>query len=148
MPNGAPKREAGGLVLVDTSVWIDFLQHPGSEIHEEMTRLIQGANRVSTCGLVIQELLQGLKSLQSIQLLRTRLGRLPFFPTRKGTYLLAAGIFRRLRERGLEVQTVDATIAAIAVENRVPLFTLNLRHFLPMREVSKLKLHPVPGMRV
>ena len=137
-------QRVSALVLVDTSVWIDFLQQPRSKIHEEMTRLIQGANRVSTCGLVIQELLQGLKSPQSIQLLRSRLGRLPFFPTRKSTYILAAEIFRKLKGKGVEVQTVDATIAAIAIENRVSLFTLNLRHFVPMRQISKLRLHPLP----
>jgi len=139
--------ETAGFVLVDTSVWIDFLQHPGSRIHEEMTRLIQGANRVSICGLVIQEILQGLKSSSSIQFLQNRLGRLPFFPTKKSAYILAAEIFRRVKERGLTVQTVDSTIAAIAVENRVPLFTLNTRHFAPMCKVSKLRLHPVPGRR-
>ena len=112
MANGVFTTEARGLVLVDTSVWIDFLQRPGSNIHEEMTRLIQGVNRVVT---------------------------------RKSTYFLAAEIFRRLRETGLQVQTVDATIAAIAVENRVPLFTLNLRHFIPMCKVSKLRLHAIPA---
>ncbi len=69
---------------------------------------------------------------------------LPFLPTRKSTYLLAVGIFRKLKEKGVEVQTVDATIAAIATENRVPLFTLNLRHFVPMCQISKLRLHPLP----
>lgn len=110
-----------------------------------MTRLIRGVNRVVTCGLVIQELLQGVKSRRSLYLLQSRLDRLPFVPTRKSTYFLAAEIFRRLRETRLQVQTVDATIAAIAVENRAPLFTLNLRHFIPVCKVSKLRLHPIPA---
>jgi len=63
----------------------------------------------------------------------------------KSTHFLAAEVFRRLRETGLQVQAVDATIAAIAVGNRVPLFTLNLRHFIPMCKVSKLRLHPIPA---
>lgn len=145
MANGVPTREDAGLVLVDTSVWIDFLQHPGSEIHSEMTRLIHGTNRVATCGLVMQEILQGLKSPRSVRLLETRLAKLPFFPTRKSTYFLAANIYRKLKEKGFEAQTVDAAIAAIAIEDRVRLFTLNLRHFVPMCEVSRLRLYPVPG---
>ncbi|MCZ6563464.1 MAG: PIN domain nuclease [Deltaproteobacteria bacterium] len=132
------------LVLVDTSVWIDFLQRPRAKIHEEMTRLIQGTNRVLICGLVMQEILQGLKSSRSTHLFQSRLQKLPFLPTRKSTYILAAGIFRKLKEKGVEVQTVDATSAAIAIENRVSLFTLNLRHFVPMRHVCKLRLHPMP----
>lgn len=132
------------LVLVDMSVWIDFLQQPRSKIYEEMTRLIQGTNRVLICGLVMQEILQGLKSSKSTHLIQSRLQKLPFLPTRKSTYVLAAGIFRRLKEKGVEVQTVDAIIAAIAIENRLPLFTLNLRHFVPMRQISKLRLHPLP----
>jgi len=147
MANGVPTREDAGLVLVDTSIWIDFLQHPGSEIHSEMTRLIHGTNRVATCGLVMQEILQGLRSPRSVRLLETRLAGLPFFPTRKSTYFLAAGIYRKLKQDGLQAQTVDATIAAVAIENRVPLFTLNLRHFLPMCDVSKLRLHSVPGKK-
>ena len=132
------------LVLVDTSVWIDFLQRPRAKIHEEMTRLIQGTNRVLICGLVMQEILQGLKSSRSTHLFQSRLQKLPFLPTRKSTYILAAEIFRKLKGKGVEVQTVDATIAAIAIENRVSLFTLNLRHFVPMRQISKLRLHPLP----
>lgn len=142
MANGAATTEASGLVLVDTSVWIDFLQHPGSRVDEEMTQLIRGTNRVATCGLVIQEILQGLKSSRAAHLLRNRLEKLPFLPARKSTHILAAGIYRKLKEKGLEVQTVDAAIAAIAVENRLPLFTLNLRHFASMCEVSRLRLHP------
>lgn len=137
-------QRVSALVLVDTSVWIDFLQQPRSKIHEEMTRLIQGTNRVLICGLVMQELLQGLKSSRSTDLIQSRLQKLPLLPTRKSTYILAAGIFHKLKEKGVEVQTVDATIAAIAIENRVPLFTLNLRHFVPMRQISKLRLHPLP----
>ena len=137
-------QRVSALVLVDTSVWIDFLQQPRSKIHEEMTRLIQGTNRVLICGLVMQEILQGLKSSKSTHLFHSRLQKLPFLPTRKSTYILAAEIFRKLKEKGVEVQTVDATIAAIAIENRLPLFTLNLRHFVPMRQISKLRLHPLP----
>lgn len=109
-----------------------------------MIRLIQGTNRVVTCGLVMQEILQGLRTPRSIRLLQTRLKKLPFLPTRKTTYILAASIFRKLKEKGLEAQTVGATIAAIAIEDRVRLFTLNLRHFVPMSEVSKLRLYPAP----
>ena len=137
-------QRVSALVLVDTSVWIDFLQQPRSKIHEEMTRLIQGTNRVLICGLVMQEILQGLKSSRSTHLFQSRLQKLPFLPTRKSTYILAAGIFHKLKEKRVEVQTVDATIAAIAIENRLPLFTLNLRHFVPMRQISKLRLHPLP----
>ncbi len=137
-------QSVSALVLVDTSVWIDFLQQPGSKTHAEMTRLIQGTNRVLICGLVMQEILQGLKSSRSTHLFQSRLQKLPFLPTRKSTYILAARIFRKLKEKGVEAQTVDATIAAIAIENRLPLFTLNLRHFVPMRQISKLRLHPLP----
>jgi len=112
-----------------------------------MTRLIRETNRVATCGLVIQEVLQGLRSSRAAHLLQNRLEKLPFLPTRKSTHILAAGIYRKLKEKGLEVQTVDAAIAAIALENRVPLLTLNLRHFIPIREVSKLRLYPLPGNR-
>jgi predicted nucleic acid-binding protein len=139
--------EQSGLILVDTSAWIEFLQSPASQVHEEMARLIRGTNRVATCGLVVQELLQGLKSPRSVNLLRSRLERLPFFTTRKSTYVLAAEIFRKLRQKGVQVQTVDATIAAIALENRAPILTLNQRHFIPMCEVSKLRLHTLSNQK-
>jgi predicted nucleic acid-binding protein len=139
----AAARPYQGLVLVDTSVWIDFLQDPEALVRAEMTQLIQGENRVAICGVIMQELLQGLKSPKSVHLLEHRLASLPFFTTRKTTYRLAAAIYRRLRQRGVAVQTADATIAAITVENHVPLFTGNLRHFEPMKSVSKLQLYTI-----
>jgi len=65
-----------------------------------MTRLIQGTNRVLICGLVMQEILQGLKSSRSTDLFQSRLQKLPFLPTRKITYILAAEIIRKLKEKG------------------------------------------------
>lgn len=53
------------MVLVDTSIWIDFLQAPESVPATALVALIKDHNRVTLCGIVLQEVLQGIRNHRS-----------------------------------------------------------------------------------
>ena len=128
------------MVLVDTSVWIDFFQAPDSFAAAEVERLIKDHNRVVVCGVVLQEVLQGIRSEKNYQLVRERLLKFPFAPDSRETWLLAAELYRRLRTKGVTLPSVDVSIAAIAIQNDLTLFSRD-SHFEAVARHTALRLH-------
>ncbi len=128
------------MVVVDTSIWIDFFQNPETVFQERLEDLIKENNRAVICGVVLQEILQGIRDNKSYEATKQRLSRLPFLDTSRETYLHASSLCRVLRRKGITIPPVDTTIAAIAIQNRLPLFTSD-KHFTTISKHSKLKLY-------
>lgn len=127
------------MVLVDTSIWIDFFQNNDSIHAQTLDGLIRDNNRAVICGVVLQEILQGIKDNNSYELTKERLSRLPFLDANKETYIYASSLYRTLRRKGITVPSVDTTIAAIAVLTRIPLFTKD-EYFKIITRYSEMKL--------
>lgn len=111
-------------VLVDTSVWIDFLNgHPSPEA-AELRRLLDEQN-VVTCGLIVAEIFQGLRRDRSLEPLESRLRELDVLePQGLDTYFVAAALYRALRARGVTIRsTIDCLIAVLAAQHRCYLLT-------------------------
>lgn len=108
------------MILVDTSIWVDLLNgRAGKGISEE--QLLNFA----TCGPVIQEVLQGLRPGQRSDAFRDAFLALPLLsdPLPRSLYLAGAEIYRLGRDRGRTIRSsVDCLIAAIAIENGVPVW--------------------------
>lgn len=128
------------MVLVDTSIWIDFFQHPESIYNEKIEMLIRDNNRAVICGVILQEILQGIKDSKNYIITKNRLSRLPFINTNKETYLYASYLYRILRSEGITIPSMDVTIATISIENKIPLFTKDT-HFGIIARYSDLKLY-------
>jgi len=128
------------MILIDSSPWIDLLA--GNVTAE--ARLLEGWLRagrpVATAGVILQEVLQGTRTDRELNLLRARLGRLPFLRADKETHVEAARLFRKARARGAVVPAADALIAATAIVHGVELLTTDVRHFRALARVSKLRL--------
>jgi len=122
------------MVLVDTSIWIDFFQAPESRSASELVALIKDHNRVYLCGVVLQEVLQGIRNV------RERLLKFPFIEANREIWLQAALLYRDLRSKGITMPPVDVTIAAIAIQNDVSLFSRDV-HFEEVAKVSRLRLY-------
>jgi hypothetical protein len=108
------------MILVDTSVWIELLSGRSKHAVTEEQLL-----RFATCGPILQEVLQGLRSGAKGQSFREAFLALPVLadpiPTR--LYLAASDIYAQGRDRGLTIRSsVDCLIAAIAIENQVALW--------------------------
>jgi predicted nucleic acid-binding protein len=106
-------------VLVDTSVWADFLNGHRSVESDELVALLEGDDEVCTCGIVVAEVFQGLRRAEGREAIRRSFEDLTFLePSGIGLYLRAAEVFRALRARGRTIRsTVDCVIAVIAEQN-------------------------------
>ncbi len=106
-------------VLVDTSVWADFTNgHPSAEA-EFLAELIDAEEDIVTCGVIVAEFLQGLRSQRTFRQYRDHLRDMDWLtPSEPDTYEAAAELFRKLRRRGITVRsTIDCLIARLAHEH-------------------------------
>jgi predicted nucleic acid-binding protein len=129
------------LILVDSSVWIDFLGSSPSFAGAELRRMIADAEPFALAGVVITEVLQGLK--RDVSRLEHYLSQWDMLEPRGfSTYREAATIFRAARAKGVAVTTIDALIAAIAIEHGATLFTLD-KDFSRLAGITHLPLYVV-----
>jgi predicted nucleic acid-binding protein len=106
-------------VLVDTSAWVEFFNGHASAEREAVARLLGGDDDVCTCGVVVAEVLQGLRRDRSRQQIEDLFAEMTFLEAIGiSPYVRAAALYRSLRKRGITVRsTIDCLIAILAEEN-------------------------------
>ncbi len=106
-------------VLVDTSVWVDFLNGYASPERQALASLIGSDHEICTCGVVVAEVFQGLRREEGISRLRARFRDLTYLePAGIDLYFRAADLYRALRQSGKTIRsTIDCLIAALADEH-------------------------------
>lgn len=127
-------------VLVDTSIWSLALRRdaPDGDVVETLTRCIDRGDLLFTTGLIVQELLQGLRGPKQRERLLERFASFPLIVPDLSDHTEAAAIQRGCRQRGLQIQTIDALLAQLAIGHDLDLFTndrdfdMIARHF-PLR---------------
>lgn len=131
------------MVIVDTTVWVDYLKGVGTL---EVEWLDRGTSRqrLGLLDLMACEVLQGLSTdLEALRVLR-HLRQFEIFET-GGVDLgtAAARNYRRLRSRGRTVRkTIDCLIATFCIEQHHSLLH-NDRDFDPFEELLDLQVvHP------
>ncbi len=112
------------MILVDSSLWIEVLQKPDSPMAQRLDELLE-SGEACTCGVILQEVLQGARDPRAREQLRAQMYSLPFLEANRDSYLAAAYLFGRCRRQGIAVHTVDALIMALTIQHRVALFTLD-----------------------
>ena len=127
------------MILVDTSVWIDFFSSAPGRGGAELRRMIQDSEPFALAGVVVAEILQGLTRdphrIESFLAQWDRIEARGFT-----TWHDAARIFRAGRARGISLTTIDTIVAAIAIEHDASVFTLD-RDFARIARVAPLKLY-------
>jgi predicted nucleic acid-binding protein len=111
------------MILVDTSVWIDFLRGANSRERHTLHRLIEEEEDIALTEIILTEILQGIKGDKDFQAVKNYLLEFPIYrPKNVETYLKAAKIYRECKKKGKTVRkTVDCIIAAICLENDLTL---------------------------
>ena len=104
--------------------------------------MISDAEPFALAGVVVTEILQGLtRDASRIEQYLAQWNLLE--PSGFRTYREAAAIFRLGRARGLSLTTIDVLIAAIALEHRASVFTLD-KDFSRIARLTGLALYPLP----
>lgn len=120
------------MIVVDSSVWIDFLN--GRDVpHVRRLRSILGNDAIIVGDLMLCEILQGLASERAARDVETLLRRFEIAPMAGDALaVIAARNFRSLRRLGVTVRkTIDLLIGTWCIENRKPLLH-NDSDFHPM----------------
>jgi len=112
------------LILVDTSVWIDFFRGTKSKHRVVLHRLIEEEEDICIADIILMEILQGIKSDKDFRQVKDYLLFFPIYALKNtDSYIEAAQIYRLCRERGLTIRRpLDCIIARIALENDLVLF--------------------------
>lgn len=134
------------MILADTSVWIDFLEGKGTPQHMELHRLIEEDADICLTGIVIAEILQGIKDNVQRNEVMSYLLEFPIVePKGISTYIHTAEIYRTCAVKGKTVRkTIDCLIAAIAIEHGLKLFHNdrdfdNISSCCPLKTFDSLK---------
>jgi predicted nucleic acid-binding protein len=115
-------------VIVDTSVWVEFLRS-GRGKNSAIVKYLIGTAQAMTCGMVLAELLAGVRSIEDRRQLREALTGLDYLEMREQTWRLAGELAADLRAKGRTVPMSDLTIAALAIEHGLSILTAD-SHFL------------------
>jgi len=112
-------------VIVDTSVWSLALRREATESLapvQELRQLIHD-HRVQMIGPIRQEILSGIRSESQFGKLRKHLDSFPDLPIQTEDYATAAQFFNRCRSEGVQGSNTDFLICAVAVGNRLSIYT-------------------------
>lgn len=130
------------MIVVDTTVWIDFLEARGTAFDLHLGELIEREAALALTGLIYCEVLQGILDETTFRRVRAILRSYPILPTHGlETFEHAATIYRNCRKRGFTVRkTADCLIAATCLEFGAELYH-NDRDFEAIAKVEDLKIY-------
>jgi predicted nucleic acid-binding protein len=105
-------------VLVDSSVWIDFLKNHSTPKTQLLEKLIMDREDLCICGFVFTEVLQGIKDERQYIATKQQLSNLIYLEDDVSTFDLGATIYRELRKQGLTIRnSIDCLVAATVIQH-------------------------------
>lgn len=111
-------------MLLDTNVVIDFLR--GTELAVSLVRTLDAPPAISV--ITVAEIVAGLKNRRDEAGAQTFFNDSILLPV-SSTIAQRAGVFARLYRASHGIDIPDALIAATAEQHKLPLATLNVKHF-------------------
>ncbi|OFW63840.1 MAG: twitching motility protein PilT [Actinobacteria bacterium RBG_19FT_COMBO_36_27] len=131
------------MVLVDTSVLIDYLAGNKNEKTKKFDEILNLNIPFGINFYIYQELLQGARTEKDFNLLKKYLDTQRFFNLKKGkeSYAEAAKIYFYCKKKGLNISgTIDCIIVQICIENNLYLLH-NDRDFEMISGVVKINFY-------
>ena len=129
------------MILVDTSVLIDFLRGQDNPAVQKLVQVIDREIPFGISPIIFLEVLQGAATEKDFKLLREYLGSQAFYDLKDGreSSARAARISIELRRKGMAVgSSINFLIAQTAIDNDLYLLH-NDSDFERIKQVSRLK---------
>jgi predicted nucleic acid-binding protein len=123
-------------ILIDTSVWIDYFRKPDNATGEKIIKHLK-RNSVSTCGVIVFEVLQGAADQEEFSFLEENLKGLHFLEAKADIYFDAGRTSYELRKNGTTLPFSDILIATLAVSNHQTIWTKD-QHFKKIKGLRHL----------
>ena len=122
------------MVLVDTTVWIDFFSARSYPHVNALENLILNREDICLCGIILTEILQGIRKDTEFNRTRDLLANLIYLSMPHSVFLRSAEIYRNLRRKGITIRkSMDCMIASVALEHDIPLLH-NDKDFIPIEK--------------
>ncbi len=122
------------MILVDTSVWIDFFAGRNLPHVTTLEDFIVEGEDIALCGIILTEILQGIADNTTYRKVQRYLKPLIMLPMPESIFVKAASIYRTLRKKGITIRkTNDCIIAATALEHHCKLLH-NDKDFSPIEK--------------
>lgn len=133
------------MVLIDTSVLIDYLKNVEDEYTNALNILIENNYPIGINNLIYQEVLQGAKSIREYNILKDYLSQFHFYEIKeKDSFAKAAEMNVLCRTNGVTVKsTVDLIIAQTAIENDIMLLSKDSDFLNIAKVITELKLFEI-----
>lgn len=133
------------MFVIDTSVWSRALRRRRSSDSESaeaalIRRLVLEDEPIGLPGIVLQELLSGVRTKKEFERLRKVLDPFSVLLATEDSHLLAASLFNTCKSNGLNVSPTDVLIAATAIQCGGTLITAD-NDFRRMAEHIDLAIH-------
>ena len=129
-------------MFVDTSVWSLALRRSQATEGPEVNRLrdaLGGGEAVYTTGVVLQELLQGIRSSSHRSRIVEHFASLPMLVPTRNDHTEAADLYDECRRRGIQVGTIDALLARLCISRDLVMLSTD-RDFRYIAECTSLRL--------
>ncbi len=111
------------MIVVDTSVWIDFFRGTSTTAVERFVGLVDADEGIAITDVILTEILQGLRSEADVRRVERRLA--PFEILRLeglDDFRRSAALYRGARRKGITVRrTLDCLIASVCIREEVAL---------------------------
>jgi predicted nucleic acid-binding protein len=133
-------------VLVDTTVWSLALRRKSQALSAEEKRIVAelteliGEGRAAIIGLIRQELLSGVKTLEQYEKLRLHLRAFADEFVDVEDYEDAAKFGNHCRSKGIAIFAIDILTCAVAIRRSWTIFTTD-PDFTMYRKVLPVRLH-------
>lgn len=132
------------MFLVDTSVWIDYLQGEDSEVVEYLEDALENPLAVGISDQIYLEILQGARSTKSFDVLQAYFSGQRFydFENSRQSHESAAGLYFQCRRRGVTPRSaMDCLIVQCALEHDLILLHQDRDYIHMEKIVPDLKQH-------
>jgi predicted nucleic acid-binding protein len=127
------------MILVDTSVIVDFLRSPTTAMLEWLRD-----NEAAICGVTRAEVLAGVRNQADLRRVSASLDALGQVPVSEAVWQALGRNLFALRAAGTTVPFADALIATVAVENDLSLWARDAHYPRIQAIVTALRLFPEP----
>ena len=129
------------MIVIDTSVWIPLLNGRAHPKVERARAAIEGPEDIGVPGIILEEILRGLKSDAQFRRVRDLLlSDFTYLEMTQPLFIRSAGIYRALRKQGKTIHsTADCLIAACVIEEAASLLEDDA-DFRTIAEVAPLEL--------
>ncbi|MBX9917046.1 MAG: PIN domain nuclease [Nitrosomonas sp.] len=127
------------MVLIDTSVWVDFFNGKISDQTEKLDHYLS-STVIIVGDLILAEVLQGFRNDKDYQIAKSLLTELELVQLCNSDLAIkSAQNYRMLRKQGITIRkTIDCLIATYCIETKTPLLFSD-RDFVPYVENLRLK---------